>query len=206
MHFRGLRLNIACGSPLRKPCAFCNGSLENAHKLAIYCDKLCRSRAQGIRRGYIPRKSTEDRFWGYVDKSGTDGCWQWTGVKMPAGYGVFGAYRRNVMAHRFSYEEVVGPIPPGLHLDHLCRNTSCVNPDHLEPVTPAVNVLRGVGFAALNARKTHCKSGHEFTPENTYIRPDRSGRDCLECRRIIGRERTLRERAKREAERAPIKR
>jgi hypothetical protein len=69
-----------------------------------------------------------------------------------------------------------------MHLDHLCRNTRCVNPDHLEPVTLAENVLRGVSSPAMNARKTHCDSGHEFTPANTYISP-RSERKCRACGR-----------------------
>ncbi|MCE5309611.1 MAG: HNH endonuclease [Acidobacteriales bacterium] len=102
------------------------------------------------------------------------------------GYGdVYVPGRRTTQAHRVAYEVFRGPIPEGLHIDHLCRVTCCVNPDHLEPVTPAENNRRA-GSAV-----THCSRGHEYTPENTYFRKgsDRRGnRDCLECRRIRKRE------------------
>jgi hypothetical protein len=77
-------------------------------------------------------------------------------------------------AHRFAYELLVGPIPAGLTLDHLCLNKACVRPDHLEPVSLTVNIRRA------NARRTHCKRGHAFTPENTYL--DKIGaRQCRKC-------------------------
>lgn len=88
-------------------------------------------------------------------------------------------------AHRWGYERFIGPVPPELHMDHLCRNPGCVNPAHLEPVTPGENVLRGVSFSALNKRKTHCMHGHEFTEENT-LRYSYNGyhkRACRICKR-----------------------
>ena len=89
--------------------------------------------------------------------------------------------RRSLRAHCVMYETFVGPIPPHAQLDHLCRVRACCNPDHVEPVTPRENTLRGQGIGAINAVKTHCVNGHEFTPENTYIRPDDGGRSCRKC-------------------------
>lgn len=84
------------------------------------------------------------------------GCLEWVGGKAANGYGLFAARAnrhsgKKIMAHRWSYEYHVGPIPPGLDLDHLCRNRACVNPDHLEPVTRQVNVLRGIAARAIEA-------------------------------------------------------
>lgn len=95
------------------------------------------------------------------------GCWLWNG-SLTDGYGSFYLDGRNRKAHIASYVIFVGSVPEGKVLDHLCRIRDCVNPEHLEPVTQQVNVLRGEGIAAVNARKTHCKNGHEFTPENIY--------------------------------------
>lgn len=108
-------------------------------------------------------------------------CWVWLGGQGKQGYGQLRWRGSSSMgAHRVAYEELRGPVPNGLHLDHLCRNRLCVNPDHLEPVTPVVNILRGFGAHAQNARKTHCKRGHEFTPENTYLIAG-GGRACRAC-------------------------
>jgi hypothetical protein len=130
----------------------------------------------------MPSQDTDpvSRFWKNVEK--TDSCWNWTGDKV-FGYGRMNIKRKTVRAHRFGYELLVGPIPDGLVIDHLCRNRACVNPAHLEPVTNRVNVLRGVGFPAVNAVKTHCRYGHEFTANNTVIRSN-GDRRCRICRRI----------------------
>jgi hypothetical protein len=117
------------------------------------------------------------RFWSRVDK--TADCWLWTGSINSSGYGVLHIDRRPVRAHRLAYEELVGPIPYGLALDHLCRVRNCVRPDHLEPVTLGENVLRGVSPSAVNRRKTHCPQGHPFNETNTYRRSGR--RVCREC-------------------------
>lgn len=127
-----------------------------------------------------------DTFWSKVTKSDA-GCWLWTAATDTNGYGVFGIDRVLHLAHRVSYETLRGPIPDGLVLDHVkergCVNKNCVNPDHLEPVTHRVNILRGDGVAAVNARKTHCLRDHEFTEENTYVDP-RGYRQCRACRRL----------------------
>lgn len=91
------------------------------------------------------------------------------------------------VAHKFAYQYVIGLIPDGLTLDHLCTVRHCVNPAHLEPVTMKENLMRGNGFGAKNARKTHCHRGHEFTPENTLTINGR--RVCRPCNRLRLRER-----------------
>lgn len=120
-------------------------------------------------------------FWRKVDKTPT--CWLWTGTSADGRYGRFHLLGRNYQAHRWAYEQLVGPIPEGLQLDHLCRVTLCVNPDHLEPVTGRVNTLRGNTIQAANAAKTHCKHGHPFDEANTYIRASDNGRICRTCQR-----------------------
>lgn len=89
---------------------------------------------------YVPPVLTdEERFWAKVVPTGF--CWNWVGG-LDVGYGFFTVPGRKFAAHRWAYENLVGPIPDGLHLDHLCLNTRCVNPDHLEPVTRAENTRR----------------------------------------------------------------
>lgn len=92
---------------------------------------------------------------------------------------------RSKKAHRYAYEQMVGPIPNGLVLDHLCRNRWCCNPAHVEPVTQAENVLRGEGWAPRFKAQTHCHRGHEFTPENTHH--GKRGRSCRACGAIRAR-------------------
>jgi hypothetical protein len=127
-------------------------------------------------------------------------CWLWQGSVTAAGYGQVhvrheaGGSSHPGFAHRVGYEALLGPVPDGLQLDHLCRVRHCWNPDHLEPVTPQINALRGVGHAAKNAAKTQCPAGHDLTdPANVYRNPrNPNHRQCRECRRRNRRAHTLR--------------
>ena len=132
---------------------------------------------------------TEQGFWDRVDIGGEDDCWPWLGCLLSTGYGQVYVGRDSGLApgvlaltHRVAYQLAVGPIPPGLVLDHLCRRKSCCNPRHMETVTSRTNTVeRADSTAGLNSRKTHCKHGHEFTPRNTYWRPS-GGRECITCK------------------------
>jgi hypothetical protein len=129
---------------------------------------------------------TAERFFSRVDTEGPGGCWLWTGYTMINGYGIFYVVKKRSLAHRVAYEHLVGVIPEGLDIDHLCRVRNCINPDHLEPVTRQENLLRGIGPSLARARKgtkTHCVNGHEYTPQNTYIKPSNGLRHCRTCGR-----------------------
>ena len=124
-----------------------------------------------------------------------DGCWEWKYGFTSKGYGQANYDGKHGTAHRIVYQLLVGPIPKGLFLDHLCRNRKCVRPEHLEPVTSRENNLRSTGPAAVNAAKSHCKYGHEFTPENTKSKPSRpNSRICRTCKRAEGRDYQRRQR------------
>lgn len=111
-----------------------------------------------------------------------NGCWRWQRTLDRDGYGRFkmpdGTYP---MAHKASVLLHGGEVPVGKQVDHLCRVRDCVNPSHLEVVTPGVNVLRSNGLAAINAKKTVCKSGHLLDSANTYVTPN-GRRNCRTCR------------------------
>jgi len=121
------------------------------------------------------RPNLEERFWAKVQKG--PGCWEWQGC-LARGYGQLWGTTKILLAHRFSYELLIGPIPEGLTIDHLCRNCRCVNPAHLEPVTLAENIRRGEPW---NVRKTHCPSGHPYDEVNT--RHSNGRRKCRACGR-----------------------
>lgn len=138
-----------------------------------------------------------DRFTGKIIAQ-TSGCWLWDGFVMPGGYGKFAISRnKNVLAHRWSYETFIGPIPDKLCIDHLCRVRSCVNPTHLEAVTIQVNLSRGESISAQCGRKTHCKYGHPFDKVNTY-RVRGKYRSCRTCAKLY--QRRLRQRIKQQSQ------
>lgn len=125
-------------------------------------------------------------FWDRANKAEDDQCWVWSG-NVTDGYGrvatQFCGIRYYIRAHRLAYELLVGSIPTGKVLDHLCRNRRCVNPKHLEPVTSKVNVLRGEGVTATNAKKTICHLGHPLSGQNLASRLF-GWRGCRICKRI----------------------
>ncbi len=155
----------------------------------------------------IPRGATEEeRFWSKVDAEGD--CWIWIGAIGNHGYGVFcetgarSGQRKTRTAHRYAYEALVGPIPDGMTLDHLCRTRPCLNPDHLEICSLSENVRRAqAGRAKLRPKpqkvrkerqpRTHCRQGHPFSGDNLYVVPGRGQRTCRTCKAANGRERYL---------------
>ncbi len=143
--------------------------------------------------GFVVGKKITD-FFGFIesriDPIPFSGCWIWMEGLNPWGYGTFGltAFPGMQLAHRLSYTIYKGEIPDRLTLDHLCRVRCCVNPDHLEPVTRVVNIMRGFGLPAILSRRDACIYGHKFTSENTYLQKN-GKRVCRECRKRIDRAR-----------------
>lgn len=126
-----------------------------------------------------------------------DGCIIWQGSINRTGYALIkDENRKTRLGHRAVYEAVIGPIPDGLTLDHLCRVRACINPDHLEPVTVAENTRRAA------ANKTHCPAGHAYDEDNTY-HPPQGGRMCRECYRKHSRE-YQRRKARERRSQAPV--
>lgn len=137
-----------------------------------------------------------ERFWSKVSFNGPippDGiqggrCWGWEAGKSKAGYGQFALDRKPVKAHRVSYTINIGDIPTSLVIDHLCKNKGCCNPAHLEPVTHRENAIRCDSEVGINARRTHCKNGHELCGDNLFVyKPSKAyphgRRYCRQCRR-----------------------
>ena len=137
-----------------------------------------------FRQGHGRRKHFDTQFC-EEDRGYVTSCWIWIGSTRGRADNLYGVYcgfdGHPVQAHRFAFERAGGVIPPGHQLDHLCRMPLCVNPDHLEPVTPAENTRRGL-TSALRPAATHCIHGHELTPENTRITTE-GHRRCRACHR-----------------------
>ena len=131
-------------------------------------------------------RPVRERFEEKIYMEPTSGCWLWVGNLGTHGYGDFKWRYKTRKAHRISYMLSVGKIPRGLVLDHLCEVKSCVNPDHLEPVTQAENMRRANplgglwGAAKFQKNKTHCPHGHPYLGDNLYVCP-RGWRQCRTC-------------------------
>lgn len=168
---------------MKKPkptCPFCGKSPVQAQNRCKRCYKSAMEAGEITRIGHSPTRSVKERLLDKV-KEDPSGCWLFQGYCTPSGYGgMVDAEGKARAAHRLAYEAFVGPIPAGLHIDHLCRVRNCVNPAHLEAVAQRTNTLRGISFSAKNAQKTHCDKGHEYTPENTYYRTP-THRVCRIC-------------------------
>lgn len=134
------------------------------------------------------RKNNTDaalRIVRFIDCRGENGCWNWLGQSRSHGYGYFWADGKWQKACRWLYSQVIGPVPEGLHLDHLCRNRLCVNPFHLEPVSPGENTRRGALFDVLRIRWaaiTHCPKGHAYSGDNLHMYGNK--RRCRACDRL----------------------
>lgn len=125
---------------------------------------------------------TDKDIWCRISFASSKDCWIWQG-KMQDGYGLTGLGGKLKYAHRWVYIKIMGEVPEGKVLDHLCRTRNCVNPFHLEPVTIGENVMRGDTIGARNVKKTHCPNGHPYDDTHTYWRKDRNGkgRHCRTC-------------------------
>lgn len=132
------------------------------------------ARLAGVTYRQLPREMQAK-----IDVDTDTGCWLWTGAIGAGGSGYALMTRRQVVhrVHRWTYEHLVGAIPAGLEIDHLCRVTRCVNPAHLEPVTHRENVRRHF------AQFATCKWGHPWDAANTYVRPSTGRRECRACNR-----------------------
>ena len=161
------------------------------------CERYCAARGwcdlhyrRWLRNGDLEsRRIVGDdlaRFESKVKKGQPKECWEWQAGHSAAGYGVFLVNGSMTYSHRFSHTHFKGKIPKGFHVDHLCRNVNCCNPEHLEAVPPKENHRRGIK----GVLTTHCPQGHEYSQENTFIGKE-GWRRCRTCHRERERERKV---------------
>jgi hypothetical protein len=175
------------GSPAGRP----------ASPLAVSPDLLCADGRPAA--SLVPRDGYERLAARLLARSepGPEGCWLWQGALDEAGYGRHKPRSADphvsTLVHRAMWSALVADPAADLHLDHLCRRRSCCNPDHLDHVTPRVNLTRGLGRIAARARQRRCVNGHEFTTENTLINKNgtRACRLCNAARQRATRQRGL---------------
>lgn len=147
---------------------------------------------QGEGGGIKPTPAIQ-RLWNYCVPEPNSGCWLWIGAVSKVGYGTIWENRRTRLAHRVAYEAIVGPIPPGMTLDHQCGVRCCVNPAHLRPASYRENVLRSDTPASRNLAKRECKHGHALSTDNLYVTPS-GQRACRVCLRRADEKRRNRKR------------
>jgi hypothetical protein len=164
----------------------------------FYARGWCENHYAKWRRKGTPHRvemTVEQRFLSHVRKGDGNGCWVWSYGISRWGYGIFCVDYRRWMAHRWSYEHFVGPVPDGRELDHVChssdqtcsggvtcRHRRCCNPAHLEPVTHAENIRRAIPIRRQRPLQTECKYGHPFDEANTYVTTGPFGRVVRQCR------------------------
>jgi HNH endonuclease len=166
--------------PFQKACLYCNSLFAVEAKWELKKRKFCSHSCSTSHRN---QKDLVAAFYDKLHYVEETGCLEWTGSKHRQGYGIATnpwadppKEGRQISAHVLAWRLLRGPVPKGKELDHKCRNTACVNPEHLEPVTHAENVRRARGIT-----QSHCGNGHRFTKSNTYINPASGARCCVKC-------------------------
>lgn len=174
---------------MSRPCPVkgCKNTMQRGRYCGTHYTRL---RKHGDVNYERPKVAPLDRFHGHYRVDESTGCWVWKSALDSAGYGLFQIGQKTYRAHRWGYQQMVGPVAADLHMDHLCRNPPCVNPEHLEPVTPRVNtIVRGMGANAIRHREAKCIAGHDVTGDNLYVPPSNpTWRQCKECTRRRTRE------------------
>lgn len=165
-----------------RPCEGCGG--PNLTRNRRFCSRDCYFTFDPP-KGTPTGESVESKLERFSTPEPNTGCWLWVGGLIPQGCGMVAFGGKHRRAHKAAYEALVGPVPDGLVLDHLCRQRSCVNPSHLEPVTQQINAWRGAGITGENHRKTTCKRGHPYVGWNLMSRG--AWRGCRTCKNAMAR-------------------